>query len=104
MKYGTIAKYKVKPGHEKHMTADMENFEQSPPEGWSHHTVLRSTTDPNEIWLCVVFDSEESYKRNADSPDMDKEYRRLLEHLEKEPEWHDGHVIHEAMRQAGHQT
>jgi len=22
----------------------------------------------------------------------------MLEHLEGEPEWHDGHVIHEAMR------
>jgi heme-degrading monooxygenase HmoA len=85
------------------MTADMENFEQSPPEGWSYHTILRSTTDPNEVWLCVVFESEESYKRNADSPEMDKEYRRLLEHLEVEPEWHDGHVIHEAMRQPAQQ-
>ena len=23
----------------------------------------------------------------------------MLEHLESEPEWHDGHVIHEGMRE-----
>ena len=96
--FGTIARYRVKPGHDKELTADMEKFEDSPPEGWKYHTVFRSTENPNEVWLCVVFDSEQSYKKNADSPEMNSEYKRLLEHLESEPEWHDGHVIHEAMR------
>ena len=95
--YGTIARYRVKPGHDKELTADMERFEDSPPPGWRYHTVFRSTEDPNEIWLSVVFDSEDAYKRNANSPEMDVEYRRLLEHLESEPEWHDGYVIHEGM-------
>jgi len=48
--------------------------------------------------MSVVFDSEESYRKNADSPDMDSQYKDMLEHLQGEPEWHDGHVIHEAMR------
>lgn len=96
--FGTIAKYRVKPGHDKELTADMARFEDSPPDGWRYHTVFKSTEDPNEIWLSVVFDSEEAYKRNAGSPEMDAEYRRLLQHLESEPEWHDGHVIHEGMQ------
>jgi quinol monooxygenase YgiN len=98
--FGTIAKYRVKPGHDKELTADMERFEATPPQGWRYHTVFRSTEDPNEIWLSVVFDSEEAYKRNANSPEMDAEYRRLLQHLDAEPEWHDGHVIHEGMHKA----
>lgn len=101
--YGTIAKYRVKPGHDKELTADMERFEVSPPQGWRYHTVFRSTENPNEIWLSVVFDSEEAYKRNANSPEMDAEYRRLLQHLESEPEWHDGHVIHEGMHKGAPQ-
>ena len=99
MMFGTVAKYRLKPGHEKAFMDDMTRFEGKPPAGWVYHTVFRSKTDPHELWLSVVFESEDSYVKNANSPEMDKEYRRMLEHLESEPEWHDGQVIHEAMRQ-----
>ncbi len=98
--YGTIARYTIKSGQAEHFLSDMTQFEDSPPAGWVYHTIFRSTTNPNEIWLSVVFESEEAYKANADSPEMDREYRHLLEHLEGEPEWHDGQVIHEAMRKS----
>src|SRR5207253_8361598 len=98
--FGTIARYRVKPGHSEQFMKDMGSFEDNPPAGWVYHTAFRSTKDPNEIWLTVVFESEEAYRKNADSPDMDKEYRRMLEHLQSEPEWHDGNVIHDAMRQS----
>ena len=100
MKFGTIARYTVKPGHAEKLMAEMGSFEEDPPAGWLYHTVFRSETNPNEIWMSVVFDSEESYRKNANSPDMDQEYRKMLEHLDGEPEWHDGHVIDEAMREA----
>jgi len=98
--FGTVARYLLKAGHEKQFIDEMGSFEGDPPAGWMYHTIFRSTKDPNEIWLSVVFESEEAYRKNADSPDMDKEYRRMLEHLQGEPEWHDGNVIHEAMRQS----
>jgi quinol monooxygenase YgiN len=99
MMFGTVAKYRLKPGHEKTFMDEMTRFEGEPPAGWVYHTVFRSKTDPNELWLSVVFESEDAYVKNANSPEMDKEYQRMLEHLQGEPEWHDGHVIHEAMRQ-----
>src|SRR6266550_498061 len=98
--FGTVARYLLKAGHEKQFIDEMGSFEGDPPAGWMYHTIFRSTKDPNEIWLSVVFESEEAYRKNADSPDMDREYRRMLEHLQGEPEWHDGHVIHEAMRES----
>lgn len=98
--YGTVARYRVKPGHDAALTEQMERFEDSPPEGWVYTTLFRSTADPDEIWMSTVFESEEAYKRNADSPEMDRAYRSMLEHLVGEPEWHDGTVIHEAMRKA----
>ena len=97
--FGTVARYRVKPGHVEKFMDEMGSFEGNPPEGWLYHTVFRSTTDPNEIWMSVVFQSEELYKKSADSPEMDSQYRQMLEHLDGEPEWHDGNVIHEAMRE-----
>jgi quinol monooxygenase YgiN len=96
--FGTIARYRLKPGHSETFMEEMSGFENDPPEGWVYHTVFRSTKDPNELWLSVVFESEDVYRKNANSPEMDADYKRMLEHLEGEPEWHDGDVIHEAMR------
>ena len=98
MYFGTVARYRVKPGHEEHLMETMKGFEASPPPGWIYTTMFRSADNPNDIWMSVVFESEEAYRKNAGSPDMDKEYRSMLQHLDGEPEWHDGHVIHEAMR------
>lgn len=98
--FGTVAKYRLKPGHEQQFLAEMKDFEDAPPAGWVYHTVFRSAKDPNEIWLSVVFESEDAYRRNAESPTMDREYRKMLKNLQGEPEWHDGHVIHEAMRRS----
>jgi quinol monooxygenase YgiN len=97
--FGTVARYRLKPDHESRFIEQMKGFDVNPPEGWLYHTVFRSTKNPNELWLTVVFESEEAYRRNADSPQMDQEYHRMLEHLEAEPEWHDGHVIEQAMRE-----
>jgi len=97
--FGTVARYRIKPDHESRLMERMKGFEAEAPEGWLYTTVFRSTKNPSEIWLSVVFESEEAYRRNAGSPEMDSQYREMLEHLEGEPEWHDGHVIHEAMRE-----
>ncbi len=97
--FGTVARYRVKPGQEQQLLNQMRSFEADPPEGWVYHTIFRSTSDPNEIWISVVFENEAVYRKNADSPEMDRQYRKMLEHLQGDPEWHDGHVIHEAMRQ-----
>jgi quinol monooxygenase YgiN len=97
--FGTVARYRIKPGHVEQFMKEMGSFEDDPPKGWMYHTVFRSTKDPNELWMSVVFENEDVYKKNADSPEMNRQYKEMLEHLEGEPEWHDGNVIHEAMRQ-----
>jgi heme-degrading monooxygenase HmoA len=98
MYYGTVAKYQVKPGRADQFMERMKGIEDDAPPGWIYTTVFRGVSDPNEIWMSVVFESEDLYKQNANSPEMDREYRSMLEDLQTEPEWHDGHVIHEAMR------
>jgi quinol monooxygenase YgiN len=100
MHFGTIARYRIKPGRFESLRARMERFEDSPPDGWLYSTVFQSTSDPNEVWMTTVFESEEAYRRNADSPDMDKQYQTMLEDLEGPPQWHDGNVISEAMKKA----
>lgn len=56
--------------------------------------VYRLDRDPNEFYLTVMFESKESYFANARSPEQDARYRKLLDILVSEPEWHDGEVAH----------
>ena|SRR5579862_2232885 len=100
MYFGTVARYRVKPGSEQQVLEMMKGFEASAPQGWIYTTLFRSAGNPNEIWMSTVFESEEAYRKTANSPEMDRQYRSLAEHLDGEPEWHDGHVIHEGMRKS----
>jgi quinol monooxygenase YgiN len=98
MYFGTVARYRVKPGHEKQLLDEMKAFEDSPTPGWIYTTLFRGKNDPNEIWMSTVFESEALYKKSADSPEMDRRFQAMRKHLAADPDWHDGHVIHEAMR------
>jgi hypothetical protein len=66
--FGTVARYLLKPGHEKQFMDEMGSFEEKPPEGWVYHTMFRSTKDPNELWLSVVFESEALTERMRKAP------------------------------------
>jgi quinol monooxygenase YgiN len=85
---------RAKSGHEQAlMDVSAEEIAANRPPGLVSTLVYRSVDDPQEYWLAVAFDSEEAYRRNAASPEQDDWYRRLLEHLEGEPEWHDGEIV-----------
>ena len=98
MAYGTVARYRVRAGQEAAFMEQMKAFESAPPKGWIYTTLFRSDGGSNDIWMSTVFESEEAYRENAGSPAMDERYRAMREHLDGDPEWHDGQVIHEAMR------
>jgi quinol monooxygenase YgiN len=91
--YGTIARFRVKPGKtEELMALDQQYKEMSPP-GLVAQYVYRMDADPDTYYLVVAFDSKESYVANANSPEQDTRYRQFAELLEGEPEWHDGEIV-----------
>jgi hypothetical protein len=48
----------------------------------------------NEYYMAVIFDSEETYKRNAASPEQDMRYQKFRNLLAADPEWHDGTIVY----------
>jgi antibiotic biosynthesis monooxygenase (ABM) superfamily enzyme len=91
--YGTVARLRVKPGMEGQFLALTREFEQLHMPGFVHTYVYRMDANPNELYMAVVFDSKEAYTANAQSPEQDARYRRMLEPLESPPEWHDGEIV-----------
>jgi hypothetical protein len=88
--YGTIAKLVTKPGALEEIKR-METGRR--PAGYVGSYVYQSDQDSNELWLVVLFENKETYMANADSSEQGAEFRRLMNYLVTEPEWHDGEIV-----------
>ena len=91
--YGTIARMRLRPGVEPFFRAQFDALVHEQLKGWVSSTFYQSDTDPLDVWMVVAFDSKESYRANADRPNMDAIYRRMRGCLDADPEWHDGFVM-----------
>lgn len=92
--YGTIARFRVKPGAESQLVQLQHEYEGLTVPGYVKSTVYRMDADPGDYYLVVAFDSKESYVANANSPEQDARYRKMLSLLDGEPQWHDGEIIY----------
>jgi quinol monooxygenase YgiN len=91
--YGTVAKLRVKDG----ALDELKNWSPDGDEqdrGAVAIYAFQMDDDPNEVYTVAIFESKEAYFANADSPEQDARYRRMLKSLQGEPEWHDGEVVY----------
>ena len=92
--YGTVARMVLKPGMREQFMALWREVEERGLPGRLAEYLYQSDTNPDELYMTVVFESEEAYRRNSESPAMDASYKRMRELLVADPEWHDGEVIY----------
>jgi hypothetical protein len=91
--YGTVAKLRVKPGG----LDKLKNWSPEEDDGARGAVAVyafQMDDDPNEVYTIALFENKEAYVANADSPEQDKRYRKMLQWLEGEPEWHDGEIVY----------
>jgi hypothetical protein len=91
--YGTVAKMRVKQGMEQRLRDFAGGSAGRRIPGHVSSIIYRMDSDPSEYYLAVTFESKDAYVANASSPEQDADYRKLLELLDGEPEWHDGEVV-----------
>ena len=93
--FGTIYHMRPKPGAEAAIKDLMrrEEKERTSPAGFVAGYLFRPRSRPEALIGVAVFDSEASYRKNANDPEQDRWYRRLRELLEADPEWYDGDVL-----------
>ncbi len=95
--YGTIAHMRIKPGKEGELKNLLDEqartFESGQVPGFIASYGYRMDEDAHDCYMAVLFANKETYRANAESPEQDARYRRLLALLEHEPEWHDGEVV-----------
>jgi hypothetical protein len=91
--YGTIARMKVKPGALPALKK-MSEEARGRVKGYVGSYVYQMDKDPNEIYMVVLFNSKQEYFANADSPEQNVEYEKMMMFMSAEPEWHDGEVVY----------
>lgn len=90
--FGTLAKLRVKPGGDVMLMAWSQALLGNI-KGMVSITVYRSTDDPRTLWVSSVFESEEAYRTNADSPEQHRRWQQMRSIVEDDIEWHDGHIL-----------
>src|SRR5687767_12602667 len=93
--FGTIFRMRPRQGQEQALVETMQRWERErrpKVAGFVASYLLTSRTNLGELIGVAVFDSEESYKKNADDPEQDRWYRELRPLLGADPEWNDGEM------------
>ena len=94
--YGTVANIRVKAGHQGDLTKLIQewNTDRKPKiPGAVTGYLVQLDSDPQDMIIIGIFDNKDLYMKNADDPEQDRWFRRMMEHLESEPDWRDGEFI-----------
>ncbi len=94
--YGTVANIRAKAGQGQALIDSLErwNRERAPKvKGVVGGYIYRLDSDPLDMILVAIFEDKAAYVTNAEDPDQDTWYREFREHLESDPQWHDGEVF-----------
>jgi hypothetical protein len=92
--YGTVARYRLKPGREADALALIDELAADLPHGYVAAYTYRLDAGGDEYITAAVWIDRETYVKNASYERQRRWYERVRELLVEEPTWHDGEVIH----------
>jgi quinol monooxygenase YgiN len=91
--YGTVAKFKAKPGAFDALMKISENQAAINIKGYVGQYIYRMDDDPNVYYLTALFKDKQSYVANANSPEQNERFQEMAKYFVAEPEWHDGEIV-----------
>jgi quinol monooxygenase YgiN len=94
--FGTIYRMRPRAGQEQAIAEHLRRWEREQRPnvaGAVAGYLFRSKDQPSVLVGVSVFDSEASYRKNAEDPAQDSWYRQLREMLDADPEWNDGDIL-----------
>jgi len=91
--YGTIARFRIKPGVREEFVKAMDGFGEAAIPGWIADYYFQMNNDPDEYYLIALFSDRETYTANADSAEQHERYLVFRSFLAGDPEWHDGSIV-----------
>lgn len=87
--YGTIMRARVKAGRKSEFEQHLREASPAAETGFVGVQIGWEDKDPDRLVAVVVFKDRESYVGNAERPDTNTNYERMLEFLDDGIEWLD---------------
>ena len=91
--YGTVSRYRIKPGSEGAVRALSRELVDDPPPGFVASYTYRLDSGNDEYVTAAMWADRETYQRNSADERQQRWFARLQEHLVGSPSWSDGEVI-----------
>lgn len=91
--YGTVARYRIKPGSEEALKALSGELGENPPPGFVAGFIYRLDAGGDEYITAAMYSDRETYRRNSEDERQKAWFARVSELVAGETEWHDGEVI-----------
>jgi len=93
--FGTIMRARTKPG-QRDAFIELMKSRARPGNNPGFHSaeVCAEDKDANGVMAVIHFHDRAGYLANADRPETDAEYRKMLDYLEGPPEWIDVEYRH----------
>jgi hypothetical protein len=91
--YGTVFRYRVKPGMEQQHIELFKNFDEHPPKGFVGAWTYRLDRGGNEYITAAAHTSKAAYAENAKRPEQGEFFQRFRDLLVDDVEWNDGEIV-----------
>jgi hypothetical protein len=96
--YGTVFRYRVKPGIGDRLPQLLKEFDANPPEGFVAGWTYQLDAGTDQYITAVSFSDKDAYVKNADSPEQAAFFERFRDLLAGDVEWNDGEIVVEQKR------
>jgi hypothetical protein len=91
--YGTIARFRIRPGVKDQFIKTIDSFGDTAILGWVADYYFQMEHDSDEFYLVAIFKDKEMYQAKADSIEQHERYLAIRSFLMDDPEWHDGFIL-----------
>ncbi|MHB8719541.1 MAG: putative quinol monooxygenase [Candidatus Dormibacteria bacterium] len=91
--YGTVSRYRIKPGSEAAVLALSRELAAAAPPGFVASYTYRLDSGGDEYITAAMWTDRQTYRRNADDPRQQRWFEQVQGHLVGVPAWSDGEVI-----------
>lgn len=94
--YGTVSRFRIKPGSEDAVTALSRELVDNPPSGFVASYIYRLDSGNDEYMTAAMWTDRETYQRSSSDERQQQWFARVRELMVGEPQWNDGEVIEAA--------
>jgi quinol monooxygenase YgiN len=98
--YGSVTRYRLKPGSEEAALTLSRELAADPPPGYVFGYTYRLDSGGDEYITAAAWTDRETYQKNSNDERQQRWFARVSELLVGQPAWNDGEVI-EAWHQGG---